>query len=140
MTAEGETSAEVDQATSDNTGNSNKLDFWNINIPPSQHTKECPSYLQYAITNDKDRGILETPDSDYVLQTWPEVRKIISDNRIDLFERLPSDLRKYRQYNEKLTEEYGSVMEFVMKERLKWEDLEPTGRPFSSLGMYLLCP
>jgi hypothetical protein len=112
----------------------NGIPYWNMNLPPSMHTKECPSYLQYAMSNDKDRTILSTPDSEYQRQSWQDVQQIILDNRLDLFLRVPSDLRRYRQYCEQLTKDYGSVMAFVMQERLKWEDLEPKGEPFEYPG------
>lgn len=118
-------------------GTPDKTSFWNMNIPISLHTKDCPSYLEYARTSDKDRGILSTPDADYHYQSWPEVQEIIRDNRLDAFERLPSDLRRYRQYCAKLVEEYGSVMEFVMKERLQWKDLKPASDvPFKNDGLH----
>ena len=44
------------------------------------------------------------------------------DNRIDLLQRVPSDLRSYLEYNFKLKKEYGSVMAFVLRNRLGWED------------------
>ena len=49
-------------------------------------------------------------------------------NRIDLFQRVPSDLRRYLEYNAKIKKEYGSVMEFVLKERLQWMDLKPKSK------------
>lgn len=113
------------------------IPFWNVNVPPHLQTKECPDFLEYAFTNDKDRGILSTPDSQWHNHTWPEVQQLVRDNRLDLFERVPSDLRRYREYCAKLTRNYGSVMAFVMKERLKWEDLEPKGEPFTEPGQSL---
>lgn len=101
-----------------------------MNIPSSLHTPECPDYLQYALKNDKDREILNMPDAQYHRQTWPEVQQIIRDNRLDLFLRVPSDLRKYREYSAKLVREYGTVMAFVMQERLQWTDLRPKAAPF----------
>ncbi|KAL8835982.1 MAG: hypothetical protein Q9170_003105 [Blastenia crenularia] len=54
------------------------------------------------------------------------------ENRIDRFVRVPSDLRRYLEYNSKLKKEHGSVMEFVLKERLRWTDLTPKDTvPFS---------
>ena len=70
--------------------------------------------------------------------SWTEVRELINGNRLDLFIRKPSDLRRYREYCDKLVKEYGSVMAFVMQERLRWEDLTPAGKPFSDDGEY--CP
>lgn len=86
-----------------------KTDFWNVNVPPELQTEECPAFLRYALTNEKDQRILSTPDSEYHPQTWSEVKGLIRDNRLDLFERLPSDLRRYREYCWKLERDYGSV-------------------------------
>ena len=108
--------------------------FWNVNTPPNEHTEDCPEFLQYAFTNDKDRAILATPDPEYQRQTWLEVQQIIHDNRLDLFLRVPSDLRRYRQYTHKLIEDYGSIMNFVMRERLRWTDLTPHSAPFTDPG------
>lgn len=105
--------------------------FWNVNVPTHRQTDRCPAYLEYAFRNDKDRMILSTWDVDYLRQPWPEVQRIIRDNRLDLFMRLPSDLRRYREYCAKLVKQYGSVMEYVVRERLRWTDLTPRGeRPF----------
>lgn len=115
--------------------------FWNVNVPEKVHTEECPDFLQYALTNDKDRDVLATPNDQYHRQTWPEVRQIITDNRLDLFERMPGDLRRYREYNAKLVKQHGSVMNFVMSERLQWTDLQPsTSPPFTNPSDYtILC-
>lgn len=65
-------------------------------------------------------------------------------NRIDRFQRVPSDLRKYLEYTAQIKAEYGSVMRFVVKERLRWgdgdsaENLKPRGRPFEFDGMQLV--
>lgn len=114
--------------------NISKVPFWNINVPPELHTEGCPPFLQYAIHNDKDRGMLSVPDSEFHRLPWHEVRHIIDENRIDLFRRLPSELRKYREYCVKLKQEYGSVKNFVLQERLKWTDMKPKGRPFTEPG------
>ncbi|KAK5165875.1 uncharacterized protein LTR77_008798 [Saxophila tyrrhenica] len=122
----------------DTHGPSTNTPFWNINVPPSQHTTDCPSYLRYAFKNDKDRQILSTPDSEYRRQSWQEVQQIIHDNRLDLFLRVPSDLRRYREYCEKLVEQYGTVMSFVMKERLRWGDVVAKGKAFECPDDYTI--
>nr|POE99475.1 n-acetylglucosamine-induced protein 1 [Quercus suber] len=107
------------------------LAFWNVNVPESQHTKECPSYLRYALSNAPDRENLSTPESAYERQTWADVRAIVRDHRLDLFRRLPSDLRRYRQYCARLAAEHGSIMAYVVDVRLGWTgDLEPRGKFF----------
>ena len=74
--------------------------YWNVNVPESEWTEECPDFL--ANLNTKDLGIISTPDSEYHVETWPEVVQKCKDNRLDLFQRVPSDLRRYLAYNWKL--------------------------------------
>lgn len=107
----------------------NSVPHWNVNVPESEWTDECPEFL--ANLNTKDLGIISTPDSEYHIETWPEVVQKCKDNRLDLFQRVPSDLRRYLAYNWKLKQEYGSVMNFVLSQRLGWtEPIVPRGRPF----------
>lgn len=63
-------------------------------------------------------------------------------NRIDQFQRVPTDLRKYLEYVAHIKAKYGSVMRFVVQERLGWGDgdtksLMPKGKPFEYSGRYL---
>jgi len=110
-------------------GSTSTLPYWQINVPASQRKEQCPEYL--ADLKDKDIGILSTPDNEYHVLTWPEVQKIISDNRIDFFQRVPSDLRRYLEYNFMLKKQYGSVMNFVLSKRLQWtEPITAAGKPF----------
>ncbi|KAL4811019.1 hypothetical protein BDV18DRAFT_128412 [Aspergillus unguis] len=107
--------------------------YWNVNVPEARRTVECPTYLRDQ--PEKNIGILSTPDEQYQRQGWDLVKHIIATNRIDLFQRLPSDLRKYLEYKEQIIAKYGSIMRFVVKERLCWgegtaEDLKPKGQPF----------
>jgi hypothetical protein len=112
--------------------NQETLPYWQVNVPADQRSAECPDFLKDA--NEKDQTILATPDSEFRRLSWPEVQKLIQTNRIDLFQRVPSDLRRYKAYTARLKQQYGSVMNFVMAERLKWQDLLPQGEPFSNPG------
>lgn len=105
------------------------LPYWQVNVPESERTEECPDFL--STLNAKDVGIISTRDADYHVLTWPEVRKTVADNRLDLFQRVPSALRRYLAYNWKLKQDYGSVMNFVLAERLRWNaPIVPAGKPF----------
>lgn len=108
------------------------LPYWQVNVPAEQRSSECPNFLRDA--NEKDQKILATPDWAFRRLSWPEVQELIRTNRIDLFQRVPSDLRRYKAYTSKLKDQYGSVMNFVMTERLRWQDLVPRGEPFSNPG------
>ena len=56
----------------------------------------------------------------------------MADNRIDLFRRTPSGLRRYLAFTWKLRRDYGSVLNFMLTQRLHWpEPVVPRGsRPF----------
>ena len=96
------------------------LPYWQVNVPAELRTPICPEFLLNL--KPKDLGIISTPDSQYHILTWPEVCQVIADNRLDLFQRIPSQLRRYFEYNFKLKKEYGSVMEFVLSQRLGWKE------------------
>ncbi|KAI9707961.1 MAG: hypothetical protein M1820_004380 [Bogoriella megaspora] len=114
--------------------NGERLPYWQVNVPIPQREQVCPDFL--ADANEKDRGILSTRDEDYHYQEWSEVQHFIKTNHIELFQRLPSDLRRYKEYTSKIKREYGSVMNFVLKERLRWTDLTPSGPPFTNPDDY----
>ena len=50
-------------------------------------------------------------------------------NRLDLFERVPSDLRRYLHYIYNLKHTYGSVLEFIQHKRLHWDSVTPSLDP-----------
>lgn len=99
------------------------LPFWLVNVPRSAWPEKCPDFLIDA--SDRDRAILTLPDSQYCRLSWIEVQEYVRTNRIDRFNRLPSDLRRYLAYVAKLKEDYGSVLNFIIEKRLQWKDREP---------------
>lgn len=106
-----------------------KLEYWQVNVPEAERPATCPIWLQDA--NDATKHILSTPDSEYHRLDWGEVKDIIRRNRLELFHRVPSDLRRYIEYMYNLKRQWGSVMEFVVKERVQWDgQLQPKGKPF----------
>ncbi|KAH7035215.1 uncharacterized protein B0I36DRAFT_317879 [Microdochium trichocladiopsis] len=95
------------------------LPYWQVNVPPAEREAECPEFLRSL--SAKDEGIIGTPDAEYRVASWHEVQQIIADNRLDAFRRVPSQLRRYLEYNWKLRRDHGSVMKFVLSERLGWD-------------------
>ncbi|KAJ5693143.1 hypothetical protein N7462_002566 [Penicillium macrosclerotiorum] len=111
------------------------LPYWLVNVPPSQWTAECPAFLRDQ--SPKNIQCLATPDAHYQRQNWEmaSLCRVLGTNRIDRFQRVPSGLRKYLAYMAQIKAEYGSVMRFVLQERLGWGDgspegFQPRGRPF----------
>ncbi|KAM5449868.1 hypothetical protein MaudCBS49596_004630 [Microsporum audouinii] len=111
---------------------SEKLPYWLVNVPQDRWPSKCPDYL--CNLPEKSINTLSTPDNEYVRQDWDLVKQIIASNRIDLFRRVPSDLRRYLEYTSYIVSKYGSVMNFVVRERLHWENnMTPRGsRPFEN--------
>lgn len=110
-------------------GSVGNLPYWQVNVPENERAEACPEFLRDL--NIKDVGIISTPDSEYHASTWEEVQQIVRDNRLDLFQRLPSDLRRYLGYTWKLKQDYGSIMNFILTQRLYWDmPLVPRGKPF----------
>jgi hypothetical protein len=109
----------------------NLLPYWLVNVPVNERPDSCPAYLQNL--SKKDIEIISTPDSQYHVLTWPEVREIIAANRLDLFQRVPSELRRYLAYNWEIKQQYGSVMQFVLSKKLGWQHpVKAEGPPFKS--------
>jgi hypothetical protein len=98
---------------------SGSLLYWQVNVPLDQAPTSCPPYLQNI--SGKDIEIISTPDSQYHVLTWPEVREVIAANRLDVFQRVPSELRRYIAFNWQIKQEYGSVMQFVLSQKLSWQ-------------------
>ncbi|KAI8954043.1 hypothetical protein F4801DRAFT_43582 [Xylaria longipes] len=105
------------------------LPYWQVNVPEDGRTEKCPEFLRTL--SAKDLGIISTLDEEYHVNSWPEVQKLVLDNRLDLFQRVPSELRKYLDFSWKLKQEYGSIMNFILTQRLHWDlPITPKGKPF----------
>ncbi|KHO00016.1 uncharacterized protein MAM_01939 [Metarhizium album ARSEF 1941] len=103
--------------------------FWQVNCPRHELTPECPPFL--AGLSEKDRRIVGTPDSAFRLLAWDEICSIIRENRLEAFQRIPSELRRYKAFAFKLAKQHGSIASFVLQERLRWQaPIHPRGSPF----------
>ena len=58
----------------------------------------------------------------------------LETNQIDKFCRSPTNHRRYMEYMYNLKKDYGSVMDFVRDERVKWTDLKPKAAAFEDPG------
>ncbi|KAJ9627398.1 hypothetical protein H2204_009809 [Knufia peltigerae] len=70
-----------------------------------------------------DREILSMSDDDFHPHTWEELKQIIAENNLSLFKRWPSDLRRYIKWSAETKAAYGTIPNFIMRERLKWAPL-----------------
>lgn len=105
------------------------LPYWQVNVPGDQRTDNCPDFLLNL--SEKDRGILSTPDTEYKRDTWEEAKKKVADNDIHLFQRVPSELRRYKAFVWQLRQDYGSVVKYILSHRLQWPlGYAARGNPF----------
>lgn len=95
------------------------LPYWQVNIAPENRLDDCPVALQNL--SDKDIGIIGTRDEDYHVQTWDEVVDIVRTSRLQDFRRWPSELRRYREFIWQLKHVWGSVLDYMLSERLHWK-------------------
>ena len=56
-------------------GDPANLPYWLVNVPQEEWPAECPEFLKSV--SDKDRGILQTPDSKCRRLSWPEVQEVV---------------------------------------------------------------
>ncbi|EPE28023.1 hypothetical protein GLAREA_04814 [Glarea lozoyensis ATCC 20868] len=97
-------------------GSTTPVPYWQTNIATQVPT--CPPFLLNL--SAKDISILSTPDSAYTTLSWPSVRHLIATNRIDLFQRQPLQLRRYLQFSYQIKQKWGSIIKFILNERVKW--------------------
>jgi hypothetical protein len=109
-----------------------KLEYWQLNLPSDKIPSECPVYLQNI--SDKDKKVLSTRDADFPIMTWPIIRAAIDTNALDRFARLPSDLRRYIEYNHHTKVRYTTVGDFILREKLGWPE------DFAALGAWFEDP
>lgn len=111
------------------------IPYWHVNVPMTERTMDCPEFLRGM--QGKDLRVVSTPDSDYEIQTWDEVCNIVSTNTLERFQRVPSQLRRYKAFSYKLAKRYGTIADFVLTERLKWtEPVVARGAPFQYADDY----
>ncbi|KAK3394664.1 hypothetical protein B0H63DRAFT_517769 [Podospora didyma] len=105
---------------------SDLLPYWQVNVPPALRTPTCPEFLLHL--SPKDLSIISTPDSAYEIDSWPAVRERVASNRLDLFQRVPSQLRRYLERTWRLKQEHGSGMAYILGHRLHWDAADLVSR------------
>ncbi|EPS40296.1 hypothetical protein H072_5896 [Dactylellina haptotyla CBS 200.50] len=73
------------------------------------------------IPTQKDQEILDTPEHLFKVHTWSDLHSIIAENRLEDLKRRPGDLRRYLEWGANTRKEYGSVLKFILTQRLLWE-------------------
>ncbi|KIW04737.1 hypothetical protein, variant [Verruconis gallopava] len=74
---------------------------------------------------DRDKDILAMSDEDYHLQTWNDLKYIISRQALERLTRRPSQLRAYLAWSAETKRRYGTITNFILQERVCWSDYDP---------------
>lgn len=56
---------------------------------------------------------------------------MLANDKLDLFKRLPSHLRRYLRWSVAIKAQYGGILPFICKERLRWK-YNQAGLPFEN--------
>ncbi|KAK2740943.1 hypothetical protein FQN57_005947 [Myotisia sp. PD_48] len=84
-------------------------------MPSSATTDPPPFFL-----TETDHAVLGQTDEEFVYHDWEELKDIIAQNKLELLKRTPSDLRRYLAWTTGIKEKYGSIMNYICQERLRW--------------------
>ena len=116
-------------------GSLDVVPFWHVNVPERDRSPECPEFLRGL--NPKDLMGVSTPDSAYDILPWADVARIVTTNRLERFQRVPSQLRRYKEFTYRTAQRHGTIADFVLNERLRWTaPVRPRGRPFECADDY----
>ncbi|PKX90510.1 GIG1 family protein [Aspergillus novofumigatus IBT 16806] len=86
-------------------------------IPNREKDEEIPDWNLTEV----DRMLLRQTDEEYEPHSWDELKWIIQENRLELFKRLPSHLRRYINWSKGIKERYGGTLNYICQERLSWD-------------------
>jgi hypothetical protein len=91
---------------------------------PDPHALPFPrSNPPFALTAI-DWHQLSLSDADFTPHSWTNLTHLISTHQLDELKRWPSALKAYLAWTAHVKEKYGSVMAYLLSQRLLWEPLE----------------
>ncbi|KXG48443.1 Protein of unknown function DUF3605 [Penicillium griseofulvum] len=67
-----------------------------------------------------DHKLLAMTDEEFVYHDWEDLRSIIARNDLGALKRKPSDLRRYLAWTQETKAQYGTIMNYICQQRLKW--------------------
>lgn len=94
---------------------------WKSNPDPTAlpFPRENPPFALTAI----DWHQLTLSDADFTPHSWSNLHDLISSNQLDELKRWPSQLKAYLAWTAHVKQKYGSVMTYLLDQRLFWEPI-----------------
>jgi hypothetical protein len=95
---------------------------WESNADPTAlpFPRDNPHFPLTAI----DWHQLSLTDADFTPHSWSNLHHLISTNQLAELKRWPSSLKAYLAWTAHVKEKYGSVMKYLLDQRLFWEPIE----------------
>jgi len=95
---------------------------WKSNPDPTAlpFPRDNPPFALTAI----DWQQLSLPDAEFTPHTWSNLHTLISTNHLEELKRWPSALKAYLAWTAHVKQKYGSVMTYLLDQRLLWEPIE----------------
>jgi hypothetical protein len=95
---------------------------WRSNPDPTAlpFPRENPPFALTAI----DWHQLSLTDADFTPHSWSNLRHLISTDQLAELKRWPSSLKAYLAWTAHVKEKYGSVMKYLLDQRLLWDPIE----------------
>ncbi|KAF1941791.1 hypothetical protein EJ02DRAFT_403694 [Clathrospora elynae] len=95
---------------------------WQSNPDPTAlpFPRDNPPFPLTAI----DWAQLSLADADFTPHSWSNLHTLISSNRLEELKRWPSSLKAYLAWTAHVKQKFGSVMAYLLTQRLFWEPIE----------------
>ncbi|RAK95867.1 GIG1 family protein [Aspergillus ibericus CBS 121593] len=71
--------------------------------------------------SEADRESLLMKAEDFTPHAWNDIKQIIANGDLSMLKRGPTDLRNYILWTRQIRASYGSVIQYVLSERLHWD-------------------
>ncbi|KAJ5164000.1 uncharacterized protein N7500_005830 [Penicillium coprophilum] len=80
---------------------------------------QIPEVPAFNLT-ELDHKLLAMTDEEFVYHDWEDLKSIIARNDLGVLMRKPSDLRRYLAWTHETKTQYGTIMNYICQQRLKW--------------------
>ncbi|KAF9890528.1 hypothetical protein FE257_005933 [Aspergillus nanangensis] len=78
-----------------------------------------PKAIPFELS-EADLEALATKDEDFVPHNWEDLKEVIARGDMSLLKRSPTDLRNYIRWRAEIQTKFGSVTNFILRNKLHW--------------------
>ncbi|GAB0139252.1 hypothetical protein EsDP_00007464 [Epichloe bromicola] len=82
---------------------------------------------------DVDKWVLSQTDDEFKKHDWDDLKQVIETNNLSVLKRCPSDLRRYMTWTAETKAQYGSMMQYLLANRLPRSWGQPPFTPESPI-------